>query len=856
MQHKGSGSRCQEYHGLLVVVVVLSLLLIFQFHRSFSPGETLRLNDGPLAAQLSESSQFPGAFTGIWQDLGGVGAHGGSATLDITFFLRWILGPVGFCKFHAPLSILILGVCAWTGFRTLGFGSGVCIAGAIAAALNSNFFSNACWGLASRPLTLALMFLAVAAWVTPRIQSRWFRVAFSGFAIGMGVTESADVGVIFSLIFAAFVVMRELISSDCSGWRRRLTRGVIATLAVALVAGLSAIHLLTALLDAGINPVKTAGTRFETSQQHWDWATQWSLPKAEIPRIFVAGLHGYLMNTGDGSDYWGSAGRSPGWKPGEPGARYSGAGEYAGVVVCLIALFGLMGSSTNPRQRPMIWFWCSFALVSLAFALGRYAPFYKYLVELPYFSSTRNPIKWMHGFHFSLLMLFAYGLESLTQACSRSASVSLQSVSEGKDQWTKGVAIARRWNRFAALLLILTAFIGVCYSLARPALQHFLEQEGWGIQIIPKLTATSIREVWISILLLSFGIALIWGFVSLRFTGLRSRIGWAALLVLLVFDLSRANAPWIAYYNYEQRHGSTALWEQLAQGPLRQRVTVAPLRHPELGLLEWLQSVYQAEWMQHQFQAFNIPSFDLIQNPRPAPDEQTYKANLAGNIGRLWELTSTRYVLGLAAPFADVMNQLVDPKHKRFHIVTNFTVEQNPVTGFPPRLQAEGPFGLLEFSGAMPRASLFGRWIEAGDDSTLGMLANPEFQPTNLVLVAKSTPAPQASPEQLATRSNLVVKSYSPKRIQMESEADGPTVLLLNDRYHPDWRVFVDGVAAPLLRCNYLMRGVHVPAGQHGIEFRFEPSRRGLQVGAIMVTVISFLLFYQFVYLRRGVCTR
>ena len=46
-------------------------------------------------------------------------------------------------------------------------------------------------------------------------------------------------------------------------------------------------------------------------------------------------------------------------------------------------------------------------------------------------------------------------------------------------------------------------------------------------------------------------------------------------------------------------------------------------------------------------------------------------------------------------------------------------------------------------------------------------------------------------------------------------------MLLLNDRYDPNWRVWVDGKPEPLLRCNYIMRGVYLTPGAHTVEFKF-----------------------------------
>jgi uncharacterized membrane protein YfhO len=66
--------------------------------------------------------------------------------------------------------------------------------------------------------------------------------------------------------------------------------------------------------------------------------------------------------------------------------------------------------------------------------------------------------------------------------------------------------------------------------------------------------------------------------------------------------------------------------------------------------------------------------------------------------------------------------------------------------------------------------------------------------------------------------------SYAPKGIVLRAKAETPGILLLNDRFDPNWKVFVDGRPETLLRCNYIMRGVQVPAGEHRIEFRFTPS--------------------------------
>ena len=141
----------------------------------------------------------------------------------------------------------------------------------------------------------------------------------------------------------------------------------------------------------------------------------WSLPKVETLRVIIPGLFGYRMDAPDGGNYWGSVGQ----EPGNPQSRHSGSGEYAGVLVVLVALWGLF-RSTRPKdcpfsdtERRMIKFWAVAAAISLLLAFGRHTPFYQIIYQLPYFSTVRNPIKFMHPFELAILVLFGYGLQGL-----------------------------------------------------------------------------------------------------------------------------------------------------------------------------------------------------------------------------------------------------------------------------------------------------------------------------------------------------------------------------------------------------------------------------------------------------------
>lgn len=89
-----------------------------------------------------------------------------------------------------------------------------------------------------------------------------------------------------------------------------------------------------------------------------------------------------------------------------------------------------------------------------------------------------------------------------------------------------------------------------------------------------------------------------------------------------------------------------------------------------------------------------------------------------------------------------------------------------------------------------------------------------------------------------AARIELV--SYEPNRLVFESESAADGFAVFSEVYYPEgWTASVDGDGAPLLRVNYLLRAMAIPAGSHTIEMRFQP--RSYYSGNRITAVVSFL---------------
>ncbi len=69
------------------------------------------------------------------------------------------------------------------------------------------------------------------------------------------------------------------------------------------------------------------------------------------------------------------------------------------------------------------------------------------------------------------------------------------------------------------------------------------------------------------------------------------------------------------------------------------------------------------------------------------------------------------------------------------------------------------------------------------------------------------------------------IVSYRQSKVMIVAQLDKPGVLVLHDMYHPAWTATANGQPLPVLRVNKLFRGVVLPAGQHSVQFSFEPLR-------------------------------
>ncbi len=879
----------------LLLLVVLAIL----FWRSFLPGFVHFSNDGPLGMQNAAWLSFPESMSGQWYDLNSIGSSAGASSPDVATLIRWIIGTVGYAKFLAPIALWILGIGAWFCFRQMKLSPLAAILGGLAAALSSDFFSTACWGVASQQIAIGMDFFALGlvAGNSPAMPAltRWTRLALAGLCVGMNVMEAADIGAIFSVLIAAFVFFKA-INEEGVPLVRQISGGISRVAVVAVFAGFLALQTVLALIGSNIQGITGTGQDAETKLHHWDWATQWSLPKAETFGLIVPGLFGYKLDTPKdmmpalqsaykSGEYWGGVGRDPAidryFDSGRQGdqpqgfMRFTGGGNYLGILVALLAAFAVAqsfrreNSPFTETQKRFIWFWAVVVAGSLLLSWGRFAPvFYKMFYSLPYASTIRNPAKFVLTLAWATVILFAYGVHVLSR---RYLEVPAGSSSAASTQlinwWGKVRGFDRKWTLACVGTVGGSALAWLIYAAQKPSLVKYLESVGPFSSPAENIAAFSIGQVGWFVLIFALAVALCILILAGVFSGKRARLGGILLGVLLVFDLGRANLPYIIHWDYAQKYEIGTLnpiVDFLRDKPYEHRVALLPFRTPDQ--FQVFDELYRIEWAQHHFPYYNIQSLDIVQMSRMPADLAAFEGALAMRgdadsawlLPRRWQLTNTRYLLGPAG-YLDVLNSQLDPVQRRFRIVKRFDVVLKPgVEEFHQRLEEvtavpsednngryttfSKDLALFEFTGALPRAKLYSNWqVSTNDSATLKLLADKNFDPQQTVLVSTPLPAPAMNPTN-ENSGTVDFKSYKPADIVFDTKSDKTSVLLLNDKYDPSWHVTVDGKPAELLRCNFIMRGVYLPPGSHTVEFRFTLPNKPLYVTITAMVVGIFLL--------------
>ncbi|MBR4962988.1 MAG: hypothetical protein IKY54_03710 [Muribaculaceae bacterium] len=87
----------------------------------------------------------------------------------------------------------------------------------------------------------------------------------------------------------------------------------------------------------------------------------------------------------------------------------------------------------------------------------------------------------------------------------------------------------------------------------------------------------------------------------------------------------------------------------------------------------------------------------------------------------------------------------------------------------------------------------------------------------------------------------IYLTHYQPNKLTYKSVSKNGGYAVFSEIYFPwGWQITIDGELVEMARVNYLLRGVNIPAGEHDIEFCFEPT--SLKVNTIIAFTSIFMV--------------
>jgi hypothetical protein len=97
----------------------------------------------------------------------------------------------------------------------------------------------------------------------------------------------------------------------------------------------------------------------------------------------------------------------------------------------------------------------------------------------------------------------------------------------------------------------------------------------------------------------------------------------------------------------------------------------------------------------------------------------------------------------------------------------------------------------------------------------------------------------------------IKLTSYHPDLLKYEYSVEKNVVAVFSEIWYPKgWKMYVDGEEKPYFRANYLLRAAVLPAGNHKIEWKFEPTSYFLGenislFGSILLSLILAIAIYR-----------
>jgi len=508
----------------------------------------------------------------------------------------------------------------------------------------------------------------------------------------------------------------------------------------------------------------------ESSGLDIDYAFDWSYGKAETMTLLIPNFYGSSShyNVGDDSEIFkvlrptGQAKQFSQQAPMYWGPQLRGtAGPvYAGSIVCFLCVLGLI--IVKGKEK---WWLLGATILSIILAWGRHFDLNEFFFHyLPLYNKFRTPS-------------MALTIAGVTMAAL--AVLSLKEIFDNKENrkiYLKPLYIAAG----------ITGGLCLLFAVLGSGLMSFSAQSDAAYQSYPELVAAIVSDrksmlssdSWRSFIFIALAAGAIWYSINKK---VKTTYIIAFIGILIFVDL------WTVSKRY------------LNDDSFVEKKRIAEMYQPTSIDLQILQD--------------KDPHYRVLNLASNTFNEST-TSNSHKSIGGYSPAKLRRYQDIIDYYFSGNINpNVINMLNTKYIIVPS---QQQGQQQSQPQVQYNsGALGNVWFVNEL-------KWVDSPDEE---IVAIKDFIPTQTAYIDKEWQNTLEGWESLQhdkdSTANIRLTDYvNPGNMLFESNSEMPHLAVFSEVFYKTWRAYIDGKEAPLIRVNYILRGLAIPAGSHKIELK------------------------------------
>ncbi len=699
-------------------------------------------------------------------------------------FVKWglAIGPFVYLMLFVLIALILLEVPAFYALLI-----------STAFALNAWHVTSITAGHVTKIMALATVFLMTTSLIAYfRRRNLWGLVFFS-LALCLGIASShvqiIYYGAIIDIALVLYFFIQALRQKKFASFFRRALI-LFIPLAMAVMSNISALFTLQDYskdtMRGGISELTpTAEDDGSTSQDGGltvDYAFQWSYDFTEILNLVIPN----------------SKGGSSSYEIKTEKSEFAQAINYPQETARLPMYFGTQPFTSGPNYLGVLmvflfmlylfyarsrfrWLLLALSILSIMMSLGsNFLSFNKLLFDyLPFYNKFRTP-----NMSFSILNI-------ATAIGAGMMVVQLMFAKLDRERLLKSLKTSTIvYAAITVLLIIMNYNDGFAGASDK---QLLAQNPNMPLDLLQADRASLFaKDIWRWVLLLVIGFGILWYAAKDK---LKMQTAIYAILIISVLDLWTVSQR---YFNYEDTFTQADSYEDL--------IPMEP---------------YNAQLEKDQ-------SFFRVFNTTVSSFNDNYDGYRNSNVGGYSPAKLYRYQDLISRQLSKGNSNAYNMLNTKYIIVNN-----NGQKMAQPNPQACGN-------------AWFVKQVKVVENADAEMAALDSLDTRNVAVVDKRFEGKSSLEGNSDTAASIQLTNYNPDNMTYMANSTSGGFAVFSEiwyRGNNEWKAYIDGVEATMVRSNYLLRGLHIPAGKHEIVMKFRPQQLLSLLKVSLIFTIMLCIF-------------